>query len=83
MCQQRHVGTPSTSGLSASVDVLTTAYEVEMAWPGFSYERCKERHPEAGEVVQTAIAVLADAIEEAKRGNGTACPQRQTFMRRL
>jgi hypothetical protein len=83
VCQQRHVGTPSTSGLSASVDVLTTAYEVEMAWPGFSYERYKERYPEAGEVVQTAIAALADAIEEAKRGSGTACPQRQTFMRRL
>jgi hypothetical protein len=68
---------------AAPVDLLTTAYEVEIGCPGFLYGRYKRRAPKAGEVVQTAIVVLTHMINEAKRGNGIACLQRQTFMRHL
>jgi hypothetical protein len=68
---------------AASLDLLTMAYEFEMGGTGSSYERYKERSCEAGEVIQTAIAVLTQAIDDAKPGNGIICLRRKIIMRRL
>ena len=59
------------------------AYEFEMGGPGSSYERYKERSFEAGEVIQTVIAVLTHAIDGAKPCNGIVYLRRKIFMQRL